>query len=78
MWRVKILSDSSPPCRLLCDFFDRFIAMFGIESIPKNFWGKVYDWLKKGLFLIVNLFLHFNRMDARNLHAQRRVLFILL
>ena len=59
------------------DFFefliDRFIATFGVELAPKNFWVKVHDWLKKRNFLIVNLFLHFNRMDA-----QQRVSFILV
>ena len=58
---------------------DRFIVMFGIESAPKNFWGKVYDWFKKRLFfLIVDSFLHFNLMDAQSLPVQSCVLFILL
>ena len=60
----------------LLTFVDRFIATFGIESesAPKNFAGKVHDWLKKKkTFLIVNLFLHFNRMDARSRNAQRRI-----
>ena len=52
--------------------------MFGIESTPKIFGEKVYEWLKKRILLIVNLFLPFNRMDARGLPAQRPVLFVLL
>ena len=36
------------------------------------------DWVGKKSFLIVNLFLHFNQMDARRLPAQRHVLFILI
>ena len=52
--------------------------MFVIESAPKNFGGKVHDSLKKGIFLIVNFFLHFNRKDARGLPVQWRVLLILL
>ena len=47
-------------------------------SSEKLLGGKVHGWLKKRTFLIENLFLHFNRMDARNLPAQRRVLFLLV
>ena len=75
IWRVTILSDSSFD---VWPFVDYFIAMFEIESGLKNLLGKTYDWLKKRTFLIVNLFSHFNRMDARSLPAQRHVLFILL
>ena len=38
----------------------------------------IYDWLKKRIFLIVNLFLHFSQRDTRRLSAQRSILFILL
>ena len=31
-------------------FVERFIAMFAIGIGSEKLWGKVYDWLKKGLF----------------------------
>ena len=34
----------------LWPFVDRFIAMFGIDSVPKIFGWKVHDWLKKKNF----------------------------
>ena len=44
-----------------------------MESAKKNFEGKVHDWLKKDWIY----FLHFNRMAARNLPTQWRILLIL-
>ena len=40
-------------------FLDHFIAMYGIESVLKNFWEKVHDWLKQLLvvFSFVCLFI---------------------
>ena len=54
MLRVTILSDSSPKCRLLFwTFVDKtfwtFIAMYGIESVPKTFFLGV-EKLKKDYF----------------------------
>ena len=46
-------------------FVDRFIVAFVSNRLKKTLAGKVPHWLKKKrIFLIVNIKLHFKRMDA--------------
>ena len=63
----------SPESTFVNFFCDLFKATFGIESAAK----KVHDGFKKRTFLIVNLFLHFNRW-THGVYLRNDVLFILL
>ena len=54
------------------------MVAFGLNWLQKTLEEKVVDWLKKKIFLLVNIKLHFNQMDAWGLPAQQHVLFFLV
>ena len=78
VWWFSLSWSSVESTDFLWTFVDCFIAQFRIE-LPSKKLREESSWLfEKTIFLIENLFLHFNRMDVWSLLPQRRVLFILV